>query len=293
MQRYTRNHAISVMAALSAWALATAGLGSCSQPNAPVPVDDKGNIRLSIASNQARAVLGDELSADLANVYEALFVSDSVLVTSIIDPANPTSVPLEPGDYTVLVLGGIRRSTTSTTALLLGSYSHPDRVTITAGATSTVSAVLKPVDFSFSCTDPCVSGQSMTITAAGNTRNAYLGMSLSGNSTALYPRLKSTLLWNGYHAFDEVSGTEANWSATSTLTVPLAGTPLDLQLHGAQLTLLNCGDHNGSLGGKTVCTWKWLTRYDLADDSPLVALTTLDRVIQPPSNGLQVEISWE
>jgi hypothetical protein len=301
MERYTRNRKRGVMAALAAWTIGTACLGSCTPPNAPVPnapapAAGTGSVRLSIdtrAPSQGRAVLGNAQSANLANVYEALFLNESTLVTSLVDPADPACIPLEPGNYTVLVLAGTRRSPTSTTALLLGSYCHPGPVTITAGATSTVSVVLKPVDFSFSCTDPCVSGQVMTITAAGNTRNACLGMSLSGSSTSLYPRMKSTLLWNGYHAFDEVSGTETAWSASCSVAVPMIGGEIDLQLHGAQLTLVNCGSHSGSLAGKTDFSWKWLNRYDLADDSPLASLTTLTRTIQPPSNGLQMGISWE
>jgi hypothetical protein len=156
-----------------------------------------------------------------------------------------------------------------------------------------VSVILKAVDYSFSCTDPCISGQTMTITATGNTRNSRLGVSLAGSSTSQRPRLKSILLWNGYHEFDAITGTETNWTATTSLAVPVSTSPIDLQFHGAQLTLVDCGVHTGPLTGKTSINWKWLNRYELADDSPLVNLTELTRPIQPPSNGLELGISWE
>ncbi len=255
------------------------------------PTGGLGRLSVTVDSASSRATLPTSLSQDLANTYELVVTDGTVLKTLALDPTAPLFLDILPGNYRVLVLAGYRKSTTSTVTQLLGSGYAKDLVAVTSGSTTTVPITLFPVDFSWSAPASLAQGAVAKIDAQGTTGNPYVGMCLAGATTER-PRLKSVTLFNGYKDFDTPTGTPDQWVCSLSVTGPLPTGTADLQFQGAVIVLNNTGAVSGSLSGKTKYSWKWLNRYDLADDCPLVPLVDKVLSLTPPENGMSVSVSW-
>ena len=282
-------------AARAAWGMAglvLVAMFGCSQPAGLDPRGAKGWLAVQIIGGTSRSVLSDVESEFLANTYELLVVPDSGSLITAELGAGEHIVGLEPGTYELVVLAGVRRSSGSSTALLLGSGVAAQPVTIVSGERSSASIQISPISLSFSTPESAPWGSTIQVEASGSTGNDKVGMPLSGDSTTLRPRLKSVQLWDGYEEFDLVSGNENSWSAELAVSVPNGIAAFDLQLFGAVVSLTNLGDQSGPLTDRTNYTWRWPNRLDLADDSPLVA--RVERWVEgtAPETGLDVTIGW-
>ena len=255
------------------------------------PSGGLGRLSVTVGSDLSRAALPTSMSQELANTYELVVTDGTQLKTLALDPSATLSLDILPGNYRVIVLAGYRKSSTSTVTQLLGTGYAKELVTVTLGSTSAVSITLYPVDFSWSAPASLAQGAVGVIEAQGSTGNPYVGMSLTGATTER-PRLKSVTLYNGYKDFDAPTGTPDQWQCSLAVTGPLPSGTADLQFQGAVIVLNNSGTTSGSLAGKTKYSWKWLNRYDLADDSPLVPLVEKALPLTPPENGLSVSVLW-
>ncbi|NNM66431.1 MAG: hypothetical protein HKM06_00315 [Spirochaetales bacterium] len=274
-------------------------LAACAPPTSLIsaqknsgPSPGLGRLNLVLGNGLGRDLLPPSYSSELANTYEVLLSDEMSLKTVSLTPGGDAWVDVLPGSYRVVVLAGHRRSDTSSVAQLLGSAYAEQLTTVNEGQTTTLSLVLHAVDFGWSAPDALAQGAQGRIEAHGSTANPYVGMSLSGTTTADRPRLKSVNLWGGYKDFPAPSGVPENWSCGLDLTGPAAAGTADLAFQGAAVVLVNAGLNSGTLTGKTKFAWKWLNRYDMADGGPLVPLVEKNVTLLPPATGLNVSLAW-
>lgn len=249
---------------------------------------------MAAASQPMASVLGPEHSRNIVDCYELIAVGTAHFFTTSIQADQNSAIPLEPDEYRIIVLAGNRRSATATTAVLVASAYSSGTVVIAAGEKSTINLVLRPVDFEWTVPAQTESGESFELYASGDSRNPYVGMLIDGSASSEHPRSKSVALWNGYHDFATVTGTQNLWTATLSVNAPTNSTAaLDFQFHGTYISLLDSGAYSGSLYRRTVYTWKWLNRYDLADGDPLIPLVEKQTQIGEAQTGLTLAIVWE
>ncbi len=286
------------VAALLALSMLSMVSGSCGGPNlvpiatGEIPTVSTG-IAITIQSTSSRAVLVPEQSSILANTWEVIILQNEIIVfTTALEAGSNSIVALEPGLYDLVVLAGYRKSSSSSTTSLLGSASTDNQVQVIAGAVSTVSLALKAIDFEFAVPSQVDQGSQLSLSVSGQSRNYRLGMCLTG-STSERPRLRSSYLWNGYQDFISVSGSPSDWVATTSLALNKPAGIADLDFNGAYISLCNSGAADGSLYQRTRYIWKWLNRYDMADDGPLTSLVSRQIQINPPSTGVNIGIGWE
>lgn len=263
--------------------------GSLSVPIPP----GKGQLLLRWqAESGGRAVLGSAWSASVADAYELVVFGPTGPRAVLLDQVAGQAVALDPGTYRVLVLAGVKRSSGSTAANLVGS-GGADSVVIEVGKRTEASLVLRSVDLSLAAAGPAYYKGSVTLTTSGKSRNPWVGMSLAGASTTARPRFKSTEFWAGYKEMGAVTGTPDNWSAEAQALVPASGPSATVQLVGAGLVLQAPDGTWASASGLTGLTWSWPSRPELASTHPLAPLTEVVVPLSAPPTGLQLGLSWE
>lgn len=271
--------------------------GGCTVPGVqdaaaalpPIPAG-KGQVVLSWAAESGRTLLGSAWASAAADAYELVLTGASGTRGYSVTAGSGQAVSVDPGTYRAVVLAGVKRSSGSSTAYMVGSASA-EGITVVEGARSTVNLVLKSIDMGWSATAALWS-QPVTIQASGASRNPRVGMSLAGATTALRPRFKCTDLWSSYKETN-VSGTPDAWTAEASGTVPASGTGFTVELAAAGLVLQADDGTWTPTAGTTVLTWCWPSRPDLADTHPLVPYTALSVPAGPPPTGVEVSLVWE
>jgi len=273
------------------------GLGGCVIPGGtgaaepPIP-DGQGQLVVRWkAEAPERSVLGSSWAAANADVYELVVVGPDTRFFDMTAGSGQV-VAVDPGTYRLIVLAGIKRSSGSATAYLVGS-ALGESVTVTLGQRTPVDLVLKSVDVAWGTSGPAYWKGSLGVSAAGKTRNPRVGMSLAGASTTTRPRFKSVELWNGYKEVNSVTGTPDDWAVEASGTVPDALPGLTVGLVGAGLQIQGLDGVWVALAGLARHSWFWPNRPDVADTHPLASITELPVSCGPPPTGMQVSVGWE
>ncbi len=242
--------------------------------------------------SEPRNLLGSSWASSVADAYELILQGPTGNRAVTLDSGSGQALAVDPGTYRGTVLAGIKRSSGSNTAYLVGS-STAESIVVTLGQRTEITLVIKCVDLGLTAAAPGYWGGSVSLTAAGKTRNPRIGMQLAGPSTTNRPRFKSIELWNGYREASTVTGTPDDWSATATGTVPSSGASVQVGLIGAALCLQGLDNQWVPTTGITGLSWFWVNRADLADTHPLVPYSELLVPCGPPPTGVEVGLSWE
>lgn len=243
------------------------------------------------AEAEARGVLGSAWASEHADVQELLLVGPSE-VRAVDVTGSVQAISVDPGIWKVIFLAGIKRSSGSSSAYLVGS-ALAEGVEVVVGQRTAVSLVVRSVDVGLVVVNQAFWTQSLTIQASGSTRNARVGMQLAGASTTNRPRFKSVELWNGYREMTQITGTPDNWFAEASGTVPTTVASVSVGLVGAALCIQDGADQWVSTAGLTKATWLWPNRADLVDTHPLVPWTERTVPASPPPTGVDVSVTWE
>lgn len=238
-----------------------------------------------------RSVLGSAWASANADAYELILLGPGNQAVDLTTGPGQV-VAVDPGTWRVILLAGIKRTSGSTTAFLVGSALAED-VVVTEGQRTAVELVLKSIDLALAPTGPACWKAGLTVSATGKTRNPRLGMLLEGASTASRPRFKSAELWNGYKEASSVTGTPDDWAAEAAGTVPDAATSLQVGLVGAALCVQDTAAAWIPLAGLAKASWFWPNRADVADTHPLAPLTEVLVPAGPPPTGVEVSVIWE
>lgn len=283
------------------WMVLVVGTAGCVVPgpgkttadrDAVVPVG-KGQLVVRWAQEVgSRAVLGSAWASAVADAYEMILVGPSGVQAQSLTVGSGQVFALDPGDYRVLVLAGVKKTSGSATAYLVGS-ALADGVTVVEGQRQAVDLVLKSIDLGWSTGGVATWQGTLAVQATGASRNPGLGMSLAGTTTTLRPRFRSTELWSGYKEASAVTGTPDQWVAEASGTVPASGTSLTVDLVGAALCYQGLDGLWVPTAGLTAHTWSWPSRPDLADTHPLAVFTSLSVATGPPPTGVEVSLTWE
>jgi len=282
------------------WSAILAGmvLAGCSLPERPVPdgtdvplVPGKGQLVIRWAPEPGRAVLGSGWAQGVADAFELLLVGPGGPRAVSVTGSGTQAVSLDAGTYRVLVLAGVKRSSGSSTAYLVGSAAA-DGVAVVEGARTPVNLTLRSVDLGWEGGSPAYWKGSLTVRATGASRNPWVGMSLAGASTTQRPRLRCNELYGGYKE-TVVTGTPDAWKAEAVGTVPASGTGFNVDLVGAGLVFVGSDGLWAPTAGITGFTWSWPSRPDLAETHPLAAPTVLAVSCGPPPTGVDVSLAWE
>jgi hypothetical protein len=265
--------------------------GEANAAEAAIPAG-QGQLVIRWKAEAGRSVLGSSWAAANADVYELALIGAADTKYFDLTTGSGQALAATPGSYRLVVLAGLKRSSGSSTAYLVGS-ALAESVTVTEGQRTPVDLVLRSVDLSWGTSGPAYWKSPLTVTSAGKSRNPRVGMSLSGASTTLRPRFKSTELWNGYKEVGSVTGTPDDWSADAAGTVPDQAAGLTVGLVGASLQLQDLTGTWVSLAGVAHHSWFWPNRPDLADTHPLAPYTELAVACGPPPTGLQATVGWE
>ncbi|HTH14355.1 MAG TPA: hypothetical protein VMB23_08155, partial [Spirochaetia bacterium] len=215
-------------------------LTGCLVPSGPDrggggPTAEPGKGQLEVrwtGEREARGILGSLWASSTADVYELVLVGSSGNRAVDLSLGSGQVVSLDPGTYRVMVLAGVKRSSGSTYAYLVGS-ALAEAVTVHDGQRSAVDLTLKSIDLGLAAKSPAYWKGTVTMTTAGKSRNPRLGMLLAGTSTTARPRFKSVELWNGYREMTSVTGTPDDWTAEATGTVPDGAAGFTVALVGA------------------------------------------------------------
>ena len=262
------------------------------QTDEPIPAG-MGQLKLSWVSESAsKALLGSAWASQTADVYELLALGSGQTYHFDVGNASDHTVALVPGDYRVLLLAGVKRSSGSITAELIGS-ALAEGVTVVEGVRTPVDLILRSIDLSISYQQTPTWQSSLTVQASGASRNQRLGMFLFGTSTTERPRFKSTDLWSGYEDCSTVSGTSDEWSCEATGTVPDASATVTVGLVGATVCYQDATDTWTTTYKLTKYSWTWPNRADLTDTHVLTPRTEVVATAVPPPTGADITIAWE
>lgn len=240
----------------------------------------------------SRGVLGSAWASSVADAYELVLLGQGTIQAFNLGGGSGQVLAVATGTYHLVVLAGVKRSSGSSTALLVGS-AQTDGVVVQEGQRTTVNLVLKSVDLGWSTGGNAYWKGPVTVRMAGESRNSRVGMSLAGTSTSLRPRFRSNDLWGGYRDAGAVTGTPERWTAEVTGTVPDGSSGMSVEFMGAVVVLLGADAQWTSIAGPTTFSWLWPNRAELAESHALVAPTTTMVPAAPPPTGLTVGISWE
>ena len=288
-----RLFAATVALAVMAWLTGCVVPGTDSDKGAaeaPIPAG-QGQLVLKWKA-EGRSLLGSSWASSVADAYELVLVGSSGNRSVSLTAGSGQAVAVDPGTYRLIVLVGIKRSSGSTTAYLVGSATA-ETVVVTVGQRTAIDLLIKSVDLGLATAGPAYWKGPLTVTTAGKTRNPRVGMQLAGASTTNRPRFKSTELWNGYREVSTVAGTPDDWSAEAVGTVPASGTGLTVGLVGAALCFQSLDSQWIPTSGITAFSWFWPNRADLADTHPLAPLSEMVVPCGPPPTGVEVSLGWE
>lgn len=253
----------------------------------------KGNLVVTWTEEPgARGVLGSAWASSVADAYELVLMAPGSLQALSLGAGSGQVVAVAPGTYHLVVLAGVKRSSGSSTALLVGS-AQAENVVVLEGQRTSVSLVLKSIGLGWSTGGNAYWKGPLTMKMAGESRNSRVGMSLAGTSTTLRPRFRSNDLWGGYRDAGTVTGTPDLWAAEATGTVPDGASGVSVEFIGALVVLLGADAQWSSLTGLTTFSWQWPSRAELAESHALVGPTTTTVPAAPPPTGLTVGITWE
>jgi hypothetical protein len=276
-----------------------AGLMACTVPGgansaqgSEVPIPAGQGLLVLKWKGEARNLLGSSWASSVADAYELILQAAAGTRAVVLDSGSGQAVSVDPGTYRATVLAGVKRSSGSSTAFLVGSATE-EAVAVVLGQRTEVNFVMKSIDLGLSAGGPAYWKGSLTVNASGKTRNPRVGMQLAGASTTNRPRFKSVELWNGYHEAASVTGTPDDWTAQVTGTVPSSGTGLTVGLIGAALCVQDLDNQWIPTSGTTGFSWYWTNRADLADAHPLVPFSEVAVACGPPPTGLDVSLGWE
>jgi hypothetical protein len=264
-----------------------------SQAKEDVPIPDgQGQLVVQWAGEPGRTVLGSSWAATSADAFDLILLGASGNRYAALDQGWGQAIGVDPGTYRVYVLAGIKRSSGSATAELIGAAAT-ENVVIELGKRTRVDLVLKSIDLDWQISGPAYYRGSLGVGMTGKSRTSGVGMSLAGSSTTQRPRFKSMELWNGYHECSSVTGTPDDWRADATATVPGSGTNVVVGVIGASVCLQGLDGQWFTPTGLTAYTWTWPNRADLADTHPLVPFAEVSLPCQAPPTGVDVAITWE
>ncbi len=277
------------------WAWVIFGLlaASCSQtPGLTGQAEEQGTLQITLSPSSLRTTLTEEESRLIANGYELIIFNDQEFISAHVLAQDSLIIGLDPGQYSLVVLAGTRRSATAMTSLLVGSGYTQDTISVVPGERTHVSIRLLPIFLTMDIPSEGVWGSTHMVKIIGKAQNPRIGMFLHGSSTLQRPRLKSDVLWGGYRDFSQVHGSPTEWEAIREIEIPLGTDVFDIQFIGAQVGLVYSDETIQSLSGLTTYTWKWPNAMDLALDNPLAG-----RIIQfgtgtPPETGVDLDIDW-
>jgi len=277
---------------------AAVSLAACVVPEGPAlktvsggsPGQGQVAIQLKLEEGE-RTLLGSSWAAATADAYELILIGPGGLraVDLVLGPSQVVSV--DPGTWRLVVLAGVKRTSGSTTAFLVGSATA-EAVVVTAGQRTTVALSLRSIEVGVAPVGPAHWKAPLTCGAWGKTRNPRVGMLLAGASTTARPRFKSTELWNGYRECT-AAGTPDDWTAEAAGTVPDGVASLNVGLVGAGLCLVDAADQWVPTAGLTRFSWFWPNRADMADTHPLAPWTEAVVPAGPPPTGVEVSVTWE
>lgn len=272
-------------------------LWACTVPEDNTPTEEipagKGSLVVAWTEDHgARSVLGSAWASAVADAYEMVLLGSGVTQAFTLGAGSGQVVAVSPGTYHLVVLAGVKRSSGSSTALLVGS-ALAEEVVVVEGHRTTVNLVLRSLDLGWSSGGEAYWKGPVTVRMSGESRNPRVGMSLAGTTTSLRPRFRSNDLWGGYRDATAVTGTVDHWTAEVTGTVPDGSTGVVVEFMGAVVVLLGANSQWAAPTGLTSWTWVWPTRADLADTHVLVTPTTTTVPAGPPPTGLTVTIGWE
>jgi len=269
---------------------------ACTVPEDKPPKHESGgtgNLVVRWTEDQGtRGVLGSTWASSVADAYEMVLLGPGAAQAFALGAGSGQVVAVALGSYHLVVLAGVKRSSGSATALLVGS-AQADGVVVAEGQRTTVNLVLKSVDLGWSTGGGAYWKGPVTVRMSGDSRNPRVGMSLAGSSTSLRPRFRSSDLWGGYRDAAQVTGTPDHWTAEVAGTVPDGSPQILVEFMGAVVVLQGADSQWASPTGLTSFTWLWPNRADLADGHVLVAPTSVTVPAGPPPTGLTVGISWE
>lgn len=271
-------------------------LVACTVPvedDPPDVPDGRGNLVVTWSEDpDPRGVLGSPWASSVADAYEMVLTGSGTPQVFTLAAGSGQVVAVTPGTYQLTVLAGVKRSSGSSTALLLGS-AVSEGVKVVEGQRTSVSLVLKSLDLGWSTGGGAYWKGPLIVRMAADSRNPRVGMSLAGASTSLRPRFRSGDLWGGYRDATAVNGTPDRWSAEVTGTVPDGSTGVVVEFMGAAVVLLGPDSQWSPTAGLTALTWLWPSKAELSESHPMAGPTTITIPASAPPTGLTLGISWE
>lgn len=262
--------------------------GSNESPASITP--GMGQLVVKLVPEAGRTLVGSAWASSVADAYE-LVLAGGTTKTFPLGSGVGQVLAVEPGTYRATVLAGVKRSSGSTTAYLVGSGTL-ESVVIVEGRRTVVDFLLKSIDVGWGSSGAAYWKGAWTARALGASRNPWVGASLGGASTSQRLRFRSADLWGGYKE-TVVTGSPDQWSCEAGATVPGSGGGFTVELVGSVILLANGEGQWLSTAGVTSLSWLWPSRPDLADNHPLVGLTTYAVSAQAPPTGVEVNLAWE
>lgn len=256
------------------------------------PIEQKQSHGLSRSLSYGEP-LGPEYSKLVADAYELVVLEEKQLLFTTVVGNVPTVLRLDPGNYELVVLAGVRRSSSASTVCLVGSGESEGLVEVKAGVRSEASILLYPISFEMESPTQAAWGEDITVRARGSSGNTRVGMAVFGSTAAVKPRLKSQLLWGSTAKdFDSIEGNENSWEVEISFTLPMNQSSIDLQFLGSAVLITFEGGESINLSGTSQFTWKWPSRSDMNEDSPLVDIVEFWVEGLEPETGVDIHLGW-
>jgi hypothetical protein len=274
-------------------------LGGCQAPVSPTATPTEfftgdhlpgGELSIDWKDDTKKSLLGPAITS-AADDFQLVAFSGATATSRTLKPGVTNILSLAAGSWRIVVLAGLRRSSTSTTVFLVGA-TNQDNVVITDGARTSLNLVLHPVDTTFEVTGSGIWNDTLTVRTTGKSRCPVVGVYLTDTAADKHPRFRSLELWAGYKDAT-VTGTPVDWSAEAVGKVPEGATDVAAWLIGPQLCLLNGASAWVPTAGLLDLSWEWINRADMLDTYPLAGVSERHIAALPPPTGLNITLGWE
>jgi hypothetical protein len=249
-----------------------------------------GELSIDWKEDGSKSQLGPTITG-LSDVFQLVGFSGTTATSRTLKPGVTNILSLASGSWRIIVLAGLRRSSTSTTVFLVGA-TNQDNVVITDGTRTSLNLVLRSIDTTFDVTGSGIWNDTLTVKATGKSRCPVVGVYLNDTAADKHPRFRSLELWAGYKDAT-VTGTPVYWSAEADGIVPEGATDVYAWLVGPQMCLLNGASSWVPAAGLLDFSWEWINRADMLDTHPLAGFSERHVAAQPPPTGLNITLAWE
>ena len=261
----------------------------CSLSPKNNPGKSTGTICISIDVNASRDLdSGDSTAASsLSNIYEILVYNEEQSISAVASPDSAdTTVTVEQGEYTVLVLAGYG---TESGCNLLGS-GFREGVSVLADEITDVNIMLTSVTHQITVPSSATCMESYYVSVSGNTNSPILQISANGSTMENRPYIE--IGDNSTNHYLSCTVDAGSWTGSIELTAPNEPETSEIRFYGSNIRLCDPDyDLDSDIADVGTVNWTWLNCATFGNCTSGEE-TRREIIFSEPDTGISVTVGW-